>query len=55
MHHRGPRRRREKIFEKIIAENLPNTGKGNNQPSPGSTESPRQYKPKEEHTETDAQ
>ena len=25
---------------------------GNSQPSPGSTESPRQDKPKEEHTET---
>ena len=39
----------EKIFEKIIAENLPNMGKGNNQPSSGSTESPRSDKPKEEH------
>ena len=42
----------EKIFEKIIAENLPNMGKGNNQPSPGSTESPKQGKPKKDHTET---
>ena len=45
----------EKIFEKIKAENFSNMGKGNNQPSPGSTESPRQDKPKEEHIETDAQ
>ena len=26
-------------------------GEGNSQPSPGSTENPRQDKPKEEHTE----
>ena len=42
----------EKIFEKIIAENFSNMGKGNNQPSPGSTESPKQDKPKGEHTKT---
>ena len=39
----------EKIFEEIIAENFPNMRKGNGHPSPGSTESPRQDKPKEEH------
>ena len=31
---RGPK----KTFEKIIAENFPNTGKGNSHPSPGSAE-----------------
>ena len=42
----------EKIFEEIIAKNFPNMGKEISQPSPGSTESPRQDKPKEEHTMT---
>ena len=32
--------------------NLPQHGEGNSQPSPGSTESPRQNNPKEEHTKT---
>ena len=41
----------EKLFEEIIAENFPNMGK-DSQPSPGSTERPRQDKPKEEHTQT---
>ena len=42
----------EKIFEEIIAENFPNTRK-ESQPSPGSTESTRQGKPKEEtHQDT---
>ena len=41
----------EKIFEEIIAENFPNMRK-ESQPSPGSTGSPRQDKPKEEHTKT---
>ena len=30
----------EKIFEEITAENLPNMGKENSHPSPGSAESP---------------
>ena len=41
----------EKIFEEIIAENFPNMGKDSH-PSPGSPESPRQDKPKEEHAKT---
>ena len=41
----------EKIFEEIITENFPNMGKKIS-PSPGSAESPRQDKPKEEHTKT---
>ena len=50
-HYRGPRRRRErekaseKIFEEIVAENIPNMGKESRQ-SPGSTESPIQEKPR---------
>ena len=40
----------KKIFEEIIAENLPNMR--NSQPSLGSTESPRKSKPKEEYTKT---
>ena len=56
-HYRGPRRRRErekgpeKIFEEIIAENIPNMGKEIvNQVQ--EAQSPRKDKPKEEHTET---
>ena len=54
-HYRGPKRRKErgpeKIFEEIIAENLPNMGKETfNQVQ--EAQSPRQDKPKEEHTET---
>ena len=60
---KGPK----KLFEEIIAENFPSTqkiiwrdnswkfpqhGKGNSQSSSGSKKSPRQDKPKEEHTET---
>ena len=40
----------EKIFKDIIAENIPNMG--NSHLSPGIAQSPRQDKPKEEHTET---
>lgn len=40
-----PRRQRQKgpenIFEEIIAKNLPNTGKENSHPHPGSPESPQ--------------
>ena len=39
----------EKIFEEIIAKNFPSIR--NSQPSPGSIESPRKDKPKEEHTD----
>ena len=55
-HYRGPRRRREekgpeKIFENIIAENFCNMGKEMvNQVQ--KAQSPRQDKPKEEHTGT---
>ena len=57
LHYRGPRRRKEKrpeeIFEEIIAEKFPNVGKEIiNQIQEFHTESPRQDKPKEEHTET---
>ena len=55
LHYRGPRRRREKgpekIFEEIIPENFPNMGREIvNQDQ--EAQSPRQDKPKEEHTET---
>ena len=46
---------RKRTWENIGRDNswkLPEYGKGNSQPSPGSTESPRQDKHKEEHTET---
>ena len=55
-HYRGPRRRRErekgpeKIFAEVIAEQLPEQGKGNSQVQ--EAQSPRKDKPKEEHTET---
>ena len=42
----------EKIFEDRIVENFSNMRKGNSQPSPGSTDSPRKDEPKEEHTKT---
>ena len=43
----------KKIFEEIIAEKFPNVGKEIiNQVQEFHTESPRQDKPKEEHTET---
>ena len=43
----------EKIFEEIIVENFPNMG--NSHPVPGSAESPREDKPKENHAETQTQ
>ena len=55
-HYRCLRRRKERekgpeeIFQEILAENFSNMG--NSHPIPGSTETPRQDKPKEEHTET---
>ena len=42
----------EKIFEEIIAENLPNMEKEIVNQVQGNTESPRQNKLKEEHTKT---
>ena len=39
----------ESLFEKIIKENL-QSGKGNRHISPGSSESPKEAGPKEEHT-----
>ena len=42
----------EKRFEDIIAENFPNMGKETSHPCLDTTESPRQDKPKEEHTKT---
>ena len=54
-HYRGPRRRREKgpqkMFEEIIAKNFPNMGK-ETVTQVQEAQSPRQDKPKEEHTET---
>ena len=45
----------EKIFEEIIVKNFPNRHrKGNSYPSPGSTESPRQEKPKEKNAKTNS-
>ena len=57
LRYRSPRRRREgeTTWENIWRDNswqLPEYGKGNSQPSPGSTASPRQDKPKKEHTKT---
>ena len=59
LHYRGPIRRGQrekgpkKTFEAVAAENLLNMGKEiNSKPSPGSSESPRQDKPKEEHPKT---
>ena len=53
---RGPRRRREKGFEKffgeIIVENFPNMEKGNSQSSSRGTESPIQDKHKKKHAKT---
>ena len=40
----------EKIFAEVIAEQLPEQGKGNSQVQ--EAQSPRKDKPKEEHTET---
>ena len=42
----------ETIFGELIAQNFPNMGEGNSQPSPGSTENPRQDKPNEENIDT---
>ena len=42
----------ENILEDLTAENFPNLGKESRHPGPGSTESPKQDKPKEDHTET---
>ena len=57
LHYQGPRRRREResIWENIwkySSWKLAKHGKGNRQPSRGSTENPRKDKPKEKHTET---
>ena len=54
-HHRCLTRERERTSENIWRDNswkLPLHGKKTVNPSPGSTESPRQDEPKEEHTET---
>ena len=56
LNYRGPRRRREKkgtekIFEEIIVGNSL-IWEGNSQSSPGSAESPIQYKSKEKHAKT---
>ena len=40
------------LFEKIIKENFPNLVKEIDITSPGSTESPKQVGPKEDHTKT---
>ena len=41
----------ENIFENIMKENFPQSSKGNTLPgSPGSSESPKEAGPKEEHT-----
>ena len=43
----------ENLFEKIMKENFPKSDKGNRLPgSPGSSESPKEAGPKEEHTKT---
>ena len=47
----------DKMFEEMTASSadirkLPQHGKGNSQPRPRSTESPKQDKPKEKHTKT---
>ena len=41
----------EHLFEKIMKEKLPQSGKGNRLPeSPGSSKNPKEVGPKEEHT-----
>ena len=40
----------ENSFEKIMKEKLPRSGKVSRPASPGSTESPKQVGPKEDHT-----
>ena len=41
----------ENLFEQIMKENFPQSGKGNRLPgSPGNSESPKEVGPKEEHT-----
>ena len=52
MHYRGLRRRRERErtrenISRDYSQKLPLHGKGKSHPSPGSAESPRQDKPKE--------
>ena len=42
----------ENLFEKIMKENFPNLEKEIDFSSPGSSESPKEIGPKEEHTET---
>ena len=43
----------ENLFEKILKENFPKLMKENRLPgSPGSSESPKEIGPKEEHTKT---
>ena len=42
----------KKIFEEVIALKSPNMGKETSHPCLDTTESPRQDKPKEEHTKT---
>ena len=42
----------EKILEEIIVENFPKMGEGNNHPSPGNPEIPKQDKPKMKQPKT---
>ena len=42
----------ENLFEQIMKENFPNLLKGNRHTSPGSTESPKEVGPREDHTKT---
>ena len=42
----------ENLFEKNSERKLPLFGEGNRYKSPGSTESPKQVGPKEDHTKT---
>jgi len=45
-------KKKKKLTEKTIAENLPNQGQKNKNPGSGSTERSKQYEPKKVHTKT---
>ena len=42
----------ENSFEKIMKEKLPRSGKGSRPASPGSSENPKEVRPKEAHNKT---
>ena len=42
----------ENLFEEVMKGTLPQSVKGNRHTSPGSSESPKEFEPKEAHTKT---